>query len=76
MNLADIPDCVICGRLLKLPRMHVDTCGTVCYRQLLKRQRTACDCDCLFCSKQTDAQARADILALMEHAEKNGGRIV
>lgn len=63
MNLADIRDCVICGRSLKLPRIHVDTCGTVCYRQLLKRQRAANDCDCPSCSKAADAQARADILS-------------
>ena len=35
----DIYICVICGRPLKVYRVHTDTCGERCYRALLRLQR-------------------------------------
>jgi predicted nucleic acid-binding Zn ribbon protein len=31
--------CVVCGKVLRAGRTHVDTCGERCFRALLKRQR-------------------------------------
>jgi hypothetical protein len=39
-NMADITQCVICSRILKLERTMPDTCGKPCYRKLLDMQRS------------------------------------
>ncbi len=38
-EMRDITACVICGKRLAYPREHVDTCGPVCFRRLLRQQR-------------------------------------
>jgi hypothetical protein len=38
---ADERRCVMCGRWLKVPRVHVDTCGERCFQRLLAWQREA-----------------------------------
>lgn len=40
-NMADITNCVLCERRLKPDRSEVDTCGRVCWEQLLEMQRRA-----------------------------------
>ena len=37
--MAEIYNCVVCGRDLKVDRVHADTCGEGCFRNLLKIQR-------------------------------------
>ena len=39
MDMKDIRRCVICGKTLKPDREHVDTCGEICFKALLKQQR-------------------------------------
>jgi len=38
-SMADITQCVICGKDLEIPRWQPDTCGSRCLRYLLKLQR-------------------------------------
>lgn len=38
-DMAQIFECVICGKDLSVPRQHVDTCGERCFQELLKQQR-------------------------------------
>jgi hypothetical protein len=38
-NMADITQCVICGRDLAPDRQHVDTCGNTHFRALRKIQQ-------------------------------------
>lgn len=38
-DMKDITHCVICEKRLDSPRTHVDTCGEICYRSLLRRRR-------------------------------------
>ena len=43
MYMKDITKCVICGRNLQPNRIHVDTCGQLCYKRLLESQRRQLD---------------------------------
>jgi len=38
-NMDEITQCVICGKWLARDRTHVDTCGRVCFKALLRLQR-------------------------------------
>ncbi len=37
--MSEIFNCVICGKNLEPGRVNVDTCGSVCFRGLLRAQR-------------------------------------
>ena len=38
-RMADIHNCVICGKRLRPDRQHMDTCGQACFKKLLAMQR-------------------------------------
>lgn len=38
-DMKDIHACVLCNRTLARDRQHVDTCGEVCFKQLLRMQQ-------------------------------------
>lgn len=37
-TMAQIKQCVLCGRTLRPDREHVDTCGKLCFREVAKMQ--------------------------------------
>lgn len=40
-QMAEITQCVVCGKRLQANRIHVDTCGERCFKHLLRRQRAS-----------------------------------